>query len=82
MTTTVRFIPAPEIATTEGNKYLNTLSNYSAFLFLSRDLFSLIPTVCFLPAPEISTTEGNKYVSIIETFNAWFYCEFVIISDG
>ena len=75
------FILAAEISTTEGNKYLNTLSNYSAFLFLFRDLFSLIPTFCFIPAPEISTTEGNKYVSIIETFNAWFYCEFVIISD-
>ena len=37
---TLRFIPAPEISSTEGNKYVNTISNYNALFYFYVVIFS------------------------------------------
>ena len=54
--TTVRFISAPEITTTEGK--ISVKVSEVSLLFFSFFL-SLLTIEHFIPAPEITTTEGK-----------------------
>ena len=72
--TSVRFIPAPDVSTTEGNKCVSIFENFNALFCFCYNLLALMITVRFIPAPDISTAEGNKCLRVIAnsiTFLCW-----------
>ena len=63
----MRFIPAPEITTTEGTLMLTVFESVLLFscVVVLIIIFSFIIIMRFIPAPEITTTEGKSNVNSI-----------------
>ena len=68
--TTVRFILAPEISTTEGTKYLNTISNYTTlFHFFYYFFYSTNIIHTFTLTIKLSYRTKQTYITLLTLLN-------------